>query len=63
MKVIDLWKNKVKPSISFELFPARTPKAEASLDKAIDRLADLGPDFVSVTFGAGGPPRKAPGNW
>lgn len=54
MKVIDLWKENKKPSVSFELFPARTPKAEDSLNKAIDRLADLRPDFVSVTFGAGG---------
>lgn len=54
MRILDLWEEKNKPSISFELFPARTPKAEVSLNKAIDRMVDLGPDFVSVTFGAGG---------
>ena len=54
MKVTELWKSRQKATVSFELYPARTPKAEVSLDKTIDRLADLKPDFVSVTFGAGG---------
>ncbi len=58
MKILDIWKSKQKPSVSFELFPARTPKSAVNLEKAIDRLADLGPDFVSVTFGAGGSTRK-----
>ena len=58
MKVTDLWKTKQKPSISFELFPARTEKAAANLEKAIGKLAELEPDFVSVTFGAGGSTRE-----
>lgn len=44
-------------SISFEFFP---PKSEAAGDKlwqAIGRLAPLRPDFVSVTYGAGGSTR------
>jgi len=57
MKLAEIWKTKDKPTISFELFPARTDKAAASLEKTIDMLADLQPDFTSVTFGAGGSTR------
>ncbi len=58
MKVTDLWKPKQKPTLSFELFPARSAKSAGSLEKAIDALAALEPDFVSVTFGAGGSTRE-----
>ena len=58
MKITDLWATKDKPTISFELFPARSEKAAASLERAIDALAALNPDFVSVTFGAGGSTRE-----
>jgi methylenetetrahydrofolate reductase (NADPH) len=57
MKATDLWKTKT-PTISFELFPARSPKAAERLERAIDTLAELEPDFVSVTFGAGGSTRE-----
>jgi methylenetetrahydrofolate reductase (NADPH) len=58
MKLTDLWSTSQKPTVSFELFPARTEKAAANLGKAIERLAALKPDFVSVTFGAGGSTRE-----
>ena len=58
MKITDLWKSKRRPTVSFELFPARNPKAEEGLGKVIDDLAMLGPNFVSVTFGAGGSTRE-----
>lgn len=58
MKITQLWETKEKPTISFELFPARTEKAAASLEKTIDTLAELKPDFVAVTFGAGGSTRE-----
>ncbi len=54
MKITDAWQSSNKPTLSFELFPARTEKAAVNLVKSIDILADLKPDFVSVTFGAGG---------
>ncbi len=54
MRVVDLWQDNQKPTISFELFPARSEKAAAKLEQVIDELAALKPDFVSVTFGAGG---------
>ena len=57
MRLTDLWQGSQKPTLSFELFPARTEKAAERLDKAIDVLASLNPDFASVTFGAGGSTR------
>ena len=43
-----------RPSISFEFFPPHTPRAGALLWESVQRLAPLGPKFVSVTYGAGG---------
>ncbi len=58
MNLVERWKTGSGPTLSFELFPARTEKAAANLEKAIDKLAALAPDFVSVTFGAGGSTRE-----
>ena len=58
MKVTDVWEKSQSPTISFELFPAKTEKGAASLEVTIDTLATLKPDFVSVTFGAGGSTRE-----
>jgi methylenetetrahydrofolate reductase (NADPH) len=58
MKVTEVWKSNPKPTLSFELFPARTEKAEEKLERTIDNLAELKPNFVSVTFGAGGSTRE-----
>ena len=46
-------------SISFEFFPPKTPKLEAKLWQSIERLAPIGPKFISVTYGAGGTTRTA----
>lgn len=57
MKITELFAKK-KPTISFEVFP---PNELYSLDEVfsvIDELAKLKPDFISVTYGAGGSTRS-----
>lgn len=52
--IIETLFEKKKPVLSFEIFP---PKKEAELqniDATLETLAELHPDFISVTFGAGG---------
>jgi len=45
------------PTFSIELFPPKDEQGEARLWEAVDELALLKPDFVSVTYGAGGSTR------
>ncbi len=45
------------PSLSFEFFPPHSPEASLRLWRSVERLAPLGPRFVSVTYGAGGTTR------
>ena len=40
--------------VSFEFFPPKTDEMERTLWESIERLAPLRPNFVSVTYGAGG---------
>ena len=42
---------------SIEFFPPRTPAGEEKLDIVHAELSKLGPEFFSVTYGAGGSTR------
>ena len=44
--------------VSFEFFPPKNEEMEAQLWRAVERLAPLSPNFVSVTYGAGGSTRE-----
>ena len=45
------------PRISFEFFPPQTLDASFRLWETVQQLAPLNPDYVSVTYGAGGTTR------
>ena len=53
MKISDILKNE-KPSISFEVFPPKADTGIESVRQAVERIAELSPSFMSVTYGAGG---------
>lgn len=45
-------------NVSFEFFPPHSEKAESELFDAVKRIKGLSPEFVSVTYGAGGSTRE-----
>ena len=44
--------------ISFEFFPPNTPVGDEKLRTVVQELGELGPEFFSVTYGAGGSTRE-----
>ena len=56
MKIGDILKNKF--TVSFEFFPPKSEDAEKELFGHIAKLKPLGPQFVTVTYGAGGSTRE-----
>lgn len=63
MKLISEMLKERRPLFSFEFFPPKNPEGEERLYSAIDELAGLKPDFVSVTYGAGGSTRAKTREW
>ena len=53
MKIIDII-NSEKPTLSMEVFPPKTTDSFESVRIATEKIAVLSPDFMSVTYGAGG---------
>nr|WP_317325813.1 methylenetetrahydrofolate reductase [NAD(P)H] [uncultured Flavonifractor sp.] len=53
MKIIDIL-NQGRPTLSFEVFPPKTSGTYDSVARATQEIAALRPDFMSVTYGAGG---------
>ncbi len=53
MKIIDII-NSGKPLLSMEVFPPKTSDTFETVKEATEKIALLNPDFMSVTYGAGG---------
>ena len=53
MKLSEIYRQK-KSVLSFEIFPPKKDQDLKNIDKTLEILCELHPDFISVTFGAGG---------
>ena len=53
MKISEIHKNN-KRSLSFEIFPPKKDTELKNIDETLSILCELKPDYISVTFGAGG---------
>jgi methylenetetrahydrofolate reductase (NADPH) len=49
---------KYPPTFSYEVFPPKTDKGVEKLDATVERLSAVSPEYVSVTYGAGGSTRE-----
>ena len=53
MRITDCYTKK-RPGLSFEIFPPKHDDYLRDIDETLKILAELSPDYISVTFGAGG---------
>ena len=56
MKICDILQG--RRTVSFEFYPPRTEEGLPAVFRAIQRLSAYEPDFVSITYGAGGSTRE-----
>ena len=52
MKLSNILKNKA--TLSFEVFPPKRTDSIRTIYNTLNALHELNPDFISVTYGAGG---------
>ena len=57
MRIADLLERQ-RPVFSFEFFPPKTDEGHQTLRNTLEVLKDDEPNFVSVTYGAGGTTRN-----
>lgn len=55
--------NSKKTALSFEFFPTNTTEGHDRLQECIHQLSHFNPNFVSITYGAGGSTRQATEQW
>ena len=53
MQISEVYEKKGR-SLSFEIFPPKKDEELKNIDETLSVLSELKPDFISVTFGAGG---------
>ena len=53
MRIQEIFSKK-RPVLSFEIFPPKRDSELKDIDETLSILSELSPDFISVTFGAGG---------
>ena len=58
MRIADILDDR-RPVFSFEFFPPKTEEGQRTLGVTLGQLQDDRPDFVSMTYGAGGTTRNA----
>jgi methylenetetrahydrofolate reductase (NADPH) len=58
VRIDEIIATKGEPTFSFEFFPPKTADGERNLRVSLEELRSLEPDFVSVTYGAGGSTRE-----
>ncbi|WP_100746956.1 methylenetetrahydrofolate reductase, partial [Leptospira ellisii] len=53
-RISEIYGSTKGPVYSFEFFPPKTPEGDVKLMETVKELSSLHPDFVTVTYGAGG---------